>query len=543
VIRITRFNEAGWPKRRAKPRTYAALTIFRHPASPGSLILSMTHNLRLCLVLFAVGASCFGACSDSGFSSAPTSGGSAGGPAGQAGEEPMSSSGSGTGATANTGGSDIGAGQPAGGGEPMSGGEAGMSSMEPTVGTTCLACPVANGGATDEKGCAALKACDASPTCKPWADCVRACDDDNCATACDAANPEVARYRNAVYACLCQTCADSCAPLGVCDRKCDSSKDLEVAAVAPDNLAQTLLYAMDSEVAPYARSYQPKYPLWSDGALKDRFIYVPACSRIDTTDMDHWSFPVGTRLWKHFRIPSSNGQDIAPKLVETRFIHRFGPGADDWVFAAYQWPVDLGGAGTLPNPTLAKFVPNGVVNANGTTHDIPNTAQCKNCHTKLSERVLSFGAFQLSHQLAGVTITTVSNDGWLTVPAPQGFQPPGTEIAQAALGYMHANCGNCHNASFRPVEPPPLMKLLVTQTVLDQTDTVTSLFNVPTQNVDFVGLDRIEPGSSDKSEIVVRMQRRPPQTGQMPPLATKVVHPEGIAAITAWINDLDPSGF
>jgi len=467
------------------------------------------------------------------------------GPAGQAGEEPISSGGSGVAGTASMGGAEPGAGQPAGGNEPMSGGEAGMPSMEPAVGTTCLACPGADpGGATDEKGCAALKACDASPTCKVWADCVRGCNDDNCAKACDAAHPEIVRYSTAVYACLCQACEASCTPIGVCDRKCDSSKDLAPVTAAPDNLAQTLLYATDTatQVAPYAQPYQPKYPLWSDGAIKDRFIYVPACSQNDTVDMDHWSFPVGTRLWKHFSIPDSNGQDNAPKLVETRFIHRFGPGADDWIFAAYQWPVDAG-VGTVPQPSAAKFVPNGVVNANGTTHDIPSVPQCKNCHTKLAERVLSFGAFQLSHQLTGKSIKSISNDGWLTVPAPQGFQPPGSEIAQAALGYLHANCGNCHNAGFRPVEPPPLMKLLVAQTTLAQTDTVTSLVNVPTQNVDFVGLDRIEPGNVDKSEILVRMQRRPPQTGQMPPLATKVVHPEGVAAVSAWIGSLDPSGF
>ncbi len=45
--------------------------------------------------------------------------------------------------------------------------------------------------------------------------------------------------------------------------------------------------------------------------------------------MDHWSLPVGARLWKEFR-----AEGVA---VETRFIHRFGPGIDDWLFAAYAW--------------------------------------------------------------------------------------------------------------------------------------------------------------------------------------------------------------
>ena len=34
------------------------------------------------------------------------------------------------------------------------------------------------------------------------------------------------------------------------------------------------------------------------------------------------------------------------------------------------------------------------------------------------------------------------------------------------------------------------------------------------------------------------MQRRPPATGQMPPIATEIVHTEGVASVVAWINSL-----
>jgi hypothetical protein len=300
-----------------------------------------------------------------------------------------------------------------------------------------------------------------------------------------------------------------------------------------------LLYSTGTKLASYVRAFEPKFALWSDGAVKARYIYVPACSRIDTADMDHWSFPVGTRLWKQFTVPSNNDQN-ASTLVETRFIHRFGPGPDDWLFAAYQWPIAMA-AGIALDPTQAKLVTTGpIVNANGTTHDIPSEAQCKNCHTKLKERVLGFSAFQLSHKLAGMTIAKASDEGWLTKPARSGFSPPGSAVAQAALGYLHANCGNCHNDGFRPVDPPPLMRLLVAQVDVAMTDTFKSLVNIPTQNVDFKDYDRIEPGKATMSEIILRMQRRPPQTGQMPPLGTKAVHSEGVTAVSAWIKSLPP---
>jgi predicted neuraminidase len=50
------------------------------------------------------------------------------------------------------------------------------------------------------------------------------------------------------------------------------------------------------------RSYRPKYELWSDGSTKQRFIYLPPNTQIDTTNPDRWAFPQGTRLYKTFSI-------------------------------------------------------------------------------------------------------------------------------------------------------------------------------------------------------------------------------------------------
>ncbi|MEQ1878129.1 MAG: hypothetical protein ABL958_15915, partial [Bdellovibrionia bacterium] len=60
------------------------------------------------------------------------------------------------------------------------------------------------------------------------------------------------------------------------------------------------------------REFQPKYQLFSDGASKRRWLFLPQGSKIDTTDMNAWKFPVGTQLWKEF---SRGG-----KKVETRWV-------------------------------------------------------------------------------------------------------------------------------------------------------------------------------------------------------------------------------
>src|SRR4051794_31271455 len=68
----------------------------------------------------------------------------------------------------------------------------------------------------------------------------------------------------------------------------------------PEHLSGTGLYQdwAQRTLAPEARPYVPAHPLWSDGAEERRFVALPRCLRIDTGDMDHWSFPVGTRFWK-----------------------------------------------------------------------------------------------------------------------------------------------------------------------------------------------------------------------------------------------------
>src|SRR5512143_3104601 len=48
-------------------------------------------------------------------------------------------------------------------------------------------------------------------------------------------------------------------------------------------------------VDPRLRAYEPRYTLWADGLVKRRFLDLPAGAKIDTSDMDHWDFPVGTR--------------------------------------------------------------------------------------------------------------------------------------------------------------------------------------------------------------------------------------------------------
>ena len=149
----------------------------------------------------------------------------------------------------------------------------------------------------------------------------------------------------------------------------------------PARLSETGLYTDvgADTLAPGVMPYRPAFELWSDGASKRRWIALPPGTRIDTSDMDSWQFPVGTKLWKELARDGIR--------IETRLLQRTGPRQGDWATMAYLWN---------DTNTEATAVPDGIEDARGTSHDIPAANECNGCHGGRPSRVLGFSAIQLS---------------------------------------------------------------------------------------------------------------------------------------------------
>jgi hypothetical protein len=319
----------------------------------------------------------------------------------------------------------------------------------------------------------------------------------------------------------------------------DSSVELDAPSTAsiptpPLLLSATGLFtsvAMNGTLtlAEGVQEYQPLYPLWSDGAEKLRWIYLPPGSKIDTTtSMDHWSFPAGTKFWKEFDL---NGQRL-----ETRLLWKYGPAADD---VSYWWDSE----GGTPNDAEMADPVLGEQNVNGTAHSIPTEQDCETCHNSIEEHVLGFGAIELNHTLSGANIHSLIQAGSLTTnPALGDLAIPGDATAQAALGYLHANCGNCHNRSpgFSGVPPMPMyLRLLVGVQTVQKTDTYTTAVNRPT--TDYMPgkvTYRIAGQDPTDSCITYTMAQRSNSRYEMPPLASNVADTAGIATVSAWIKTL-----
>jgi hypothetical protein len=321
------------------------------------------------------------------------------------------------------------------------------------------------------------------------------------------------------------------------------ASDVPVAAASlPATLRETGLYADWGRriVAADNLPFSPQYPLWSDGATKRRWIYLPPGGTIDATRPDAWQFPVGTRLWKEFAFG-------AGRRVETRYMERT---ADGWRFATYAWSDDQREALLAPADGI-----DGVAVAPGLVHAIPGQLDCRACHDA-SPPVLGFSALQLSsdrdlgapHAEApppgAVDLPALVRRGLVTgLPDDLVRTPPRisarSPTERAALGYLHGNCGGCHD----PAGSLGALGLALGYSVAaDRTGPAAAIattferpsrFRPPGQRGTAL---RIAPGRPAKSVLLARMTSHG-AIARMPPLGTRVVDHAAAQLIERWITE------
>jgi hypothetical protein len=137
-----------------------------------------------------------------------------------------------------------------------------------------------------------------------------------------------------------------------------------------------------------------------------------------------------------------------------------------------------------------------------------------------------------------VTVASLAKEDLLTVaPPPGGYQVPGDELDLKALGFLHANCGHCHNAT-GVIRPNPIfLRVLVGHKTIQETDVFKTSVGKPHSweglSTDVGILNRIEPGNSARSELVYRLRLR--GAAQMPPIATKLVDERDIGCQRQWL--------
>jgi hypothetical protein len=221
-------------------------------------------------------------------------------------------------------------------------------------------------------------------------------------------------------------------------------------------------------------AFTPQHALWTDGMSKRRWLHLPPGTAIDKSDPDRWEFPRGTRVWKEF---SAQGR------VETRLIERLADGS--WRYASYAWN-DAGTQATLAPPEG--------IRARG----IPSRSDCLACHEGAPVPILGFSAAQQDARvIAGRT-----------------------DRERAALGYLHANCGHCHN---------------------EATLGATGLALAQSAASPQVSAAKARESVATHAAEILRRVRSPNPYVRMPPIGVSVADSQSAALIEQWIqHELQP---
>lgn len=285
--------------------------------------------------------------------------------------------------------------------------------------------------------------------------------------------------------------------------------------------------------------YDLSSALFTDYAVKDRFIYLPQGTNIEFTADGPLNFPDSTIIIKNFAYMNVKGEKI---MIETRLLAK-DPKDHQWKVMNYLWNDEQTDA--VKHIRGAKL-PITLIDDQGqekkTTYLVPNTNDCKRCHINES-KIIPIGpkARNLNFTVQGHEQNQLekwSEEGIITgLPAihtvsalPVWTNLQKHSLEERARAYLDINCAHCHIKGGDAYN---------TGLFLDYEETDPTRLGVGKMPVSAGGgagglnYDII-PGDPDNSILFYRMNSTEAGTA-MPELARTLIHDEGVALIKEWI--------
>jgi uncharacterized repeat protein (TIGR03806 family) len=296
--------------------------------------------------------------------------------------------------------------------------------------------------------------------------------------------------------------------------------------------------------------YDVNTPLWSDGAIKRRWIAVPnngapytANEQITFSPTGEWSFPDGTVFVKHFELGTDDTNPNIRKRLETRLEVRDTNGAVYGV--TYKWRSDNSDADLLPGSLSENIT---IATAGGSriqTWYYPSPHDCLMCHTPNANYVLGVKTRQQNGTFTYPSTGRTDNQlrTWNHVGL---FNPPLNEanistysnlvsltntaapLQERVRSYVDANCAQCH----RPNGVPAYFDARFDTPLASQGIVDGNVIN----NLGIAGAKVIASGNVSKSIMHLRMNST--DASQMPPLARNVIDSQAVSVLASWINSL-----
>lgn len=300
-------------------------------------------------------------------------------------------------------------------------------------------------------------------------------------------------------------------------------------AALPKYLSEFGFFQDDRAQDPAARvqPYALNTPLWSDGAEKLRFIYLPDGTQLSAEGEGLLTFPVGAAIIKTFAF----GEGADRRLIETRvLLHR----ADGWVALPYRWNAEqteatlalAGGRVDLTTPA-----------GEAISYAIPNKNQCKSCHSKdgvvlpIGPKARNLSAAWLGQMVQWGKLDRVpKGGGTLPVWTARKATDPAAPLARA---YLDVNCAHCHQPGggasnsgldLRWEQADPHAYGIMKRPVAAGRGA---------GDMDFA----VVPGHPAQSILLYRMDSAEPGIA-MPELGKSSVDKQGVAVVRRWIAEM-----
>ncbi|WP_209330836.1 SO2930 family diheme c-type cytochrome [Lunatimonas salinarum] len=326
-------------------------------------------------------------------------------------------------------------------------------------------------------------------------------------------------------------------------------QNLDFGAIPFPNLSDYGLFTgkiREFHAADRVIGYEPVSALFTDYALKSRFIWMPEGTRATVLDDEEGTmdFPDQTIIVKNFYYPADfRAPTKAIRILETRLmIKRAGV----WEAFPYVWDTDQTDAvykvvgAEIPVKWTDLTGEDQVIN-----YIVPNKAQCKSCHN-VGEEMQPIGVkakylnFSKGGQEAENQLRMWEGHGFIppfdnleAFPKMAAYEDEKEALDARARAYLDINCAHCHRAEgpastsglFLTYEEKDPMKLGIFKTP------VAAGFGAGSFTYDIL------PGNSAESILTYRMGTN--QVGAaMPEIGRVSVHAEGLALIKAWIDSL-----
>jgi len=343
-----------------------------------------------------------------------------------------------------------------------------------------------------------------------------------------------------------------------------------IAAERPPELLSAYRFFRDAGArSPNERvtPYDLNTPLYSDGALKFRYVYIPAGQQAQYREDGVFEFPVGTVLIKTFAFAADMRQPTENvRFLETRLLIRR---AEGWLAYPYVWNEAQTEARLS---SIGANVPVNFTNEEGQAialeWAVPNRNQCKACHDLAGELTpIGPSARNLNRTSDGEAFSPWNPDGasvqiprsepiqvnqldsWTTngllagaphgeaAPSvPQAFDPR-APLELRARAYLDVNCAHCHN----PQGPAHTSGLDLRWSQHEPIAWGVGKRPVAAGRGSAGFEFAIEPGHPERSILLHRLRSTDPGV-MMPEIGRQLVDERGAALIEEWIARMDAEG-